>query len=117
MDVVIRYIDRAVCLDKLEEIGVTVNREATRTEDEIGVVNTPSILDVNGNESFCIRLTQDQADLLPTVIEAPVFVVDWRSDEADNDGATFAWPEAEVQTYDIDGNPDGTRMQGVGRIA
>jgi hypothetical protein len=75
---------------------------------------------VGGLSYFTFRVWEDRINVIPEN-NAPPFTILWRSDVYVDDGegnmVLEPWPMVEVQAYDIDGNPDGTRMQGVGRIA
>jgi hypothetical protein len=69
-------------------------------------------------------MSQSQANKLPPD-NNPAFSLLWREDDLtyevnDGEGETYMtqypWPEVEVNTYDEDGNINGTVLQGVGRI-
>lgn len=68
---------------------------------------------ITGLYYFTFRVWQDRVHVIPEN-NNPTFTLLWRSDRQD---PPVPWPEVEVTKYDIDGNPDGTTMQGCGRIA
>jgi hypothetical protein len=125
-DVVLRYNDFAIMKAQLAEIGVTVHEpgegQTLKTEGQFGMVNTPMLETANGDIVFSIRLSDEEADLLPLYVAPPEFVCDYRSDEVDEEGAPFDWPMYTISypELDQDGVPTGVtleRQQGAGRIA
>ena len=118
IDIVCKYGNEEAFFNRLMSLGLSINEEPRRTEDRIERVNTPTLTDVNGDNYLTFRCTAEKADKLPSQGNNPAFTLLWRSDEYldEESGTLHPWPMVEVQTYDMDGNPDGTRMQGVGRI-
>ena len=123
IEVIFRYGNSTAFKNRLNALALSFrdgddeNGDPYRTEAFLGSVSTPHLEDVNGDKYFTARLVADDADKIPDNDQNPAFAIIWRSDEVDEDGNLEPWPEAEGQSYDIDGNPDGTRFQGVGRIA
>lgn len=128
LDVVFRFSDLETFVSKLAELGVDtkppVSEDGTtyRIEERVGTCMTPTLATALGALACCVRLTEEQAALIPDVT-APEFLCDWRSDETEEveiDGQIveqpLPWPEYEVNAYDAEGTVTGTRMQGVGRI-
>jgi hypothetical protein len=127
IDIVITTGNMTSCNARLKQLGIVVRDpedeegNKRKIEDTYEIVNTPILEDVTGDFFFTIRLSAEQYELIPPSGNTPNFDIIWDSTEYDEtdpeNPVLFPWPEAEVQAYDIDGLPDGTRMQGVGRIA
>lgn len=128
IDAVFRFADLETFVSKMADLGVdtrpAVDEEGNtyRIEERVGTCMTPPLTAANGNLACCVRLTKEQAALIPDVT-APDFLCDWRNDETEEveiEGELveqlLPWPEYEVNDYDKDGNVTGTRMQGCGRI-
>ena len=77
---------------------------------------TSALESVGGLFYLTFRVWEDRIHVIPKS-NSPSFLILWRSDVRDEEGELLPWPEVEVTKYDIDGNPDGTRHQGIGRIA
>ncbi len=71
---------------------------------------------VTGLHYLMFRVWEDRTHVIPGN-NNPTFTIVWRSDEVDEEtGELLPLPEVEVINLDIDGNPDGTRMQAMGSI-
>ena len=104
VDIVVETSNLTGALNRLHSLGL---------EKGNGIrLFAPSLESVDSLFYFTFRVWQDRVHVIPEH-NNPTFKILWRSDEQD---PPIPWPEVEVHAYDIDGNPDGTRMQGVGRI-
>ena len=125
VDIVIQTGNLTSCNARLKQLGIVV-RDAVdeegnqrKIEQRYEIVNTPMLTDTSGDTYFTIRLTEEQAELIPPADNTPNFDVVWDSREncgTEEEPLSCDWPLVEVTAYDIDGNPSGTRSQGVGRI-
>ncbi len=122
VECVLRFSDLETFLGKMSELGIAVRPEGD-IESRCGRVMTPPLALADGNLALTIRLEDDEAALIPD-ITSPDFLCDWRSDEVEEEDVygeivkqPLPWPEYGITVYDIDGNPAGIRMQGVGKIA
>ena len=117
VQIVCRYSNETAFFNRLRALGFNVNTDdpkfTGRDEDRIEDVTTPTLVDVDNFEYLTFECTESQADKLPNNDQNPAFTAIWRSDEDD----ISTWPMVTVTNYDIDRNPDGTRQQGVGKIA
>ncbi len=110
-DFIIKITDKVAILSWLASKGIDVNRDEngvilTKTEKVIGSVCTPKLKDINSDKYIRIRFKENIAAKIP---DKPLYIM-WRSD-VENPGDE---PMYEVQTFDMDGNLNGTRMQRVG---
>ena len=128
IDCVFRFAELETFIAKMAALGVAtrdaVDAEGTPCciEQRVGAVMTPPLTTALGDLVCCVRLSKEQAALIPEV-SSPDFLCDWRSDETEEveiDGQTveqaLPWPEYEVNQYDDQGDISGTYMQGCGRI-
>ncbi len=128
IDCVFRFAELETFIAKMAALGVAtrdaVDAEGTPCciEQRIGTCLTPPLTTALGDLVCCVRLSKEQAALIPEV-SSPDFLCDWRSDETEEveiDGQTveqdLPWPEYEVNQYDDQGDISGTYMQGCGRI-
>lgn len=126
IDICVRFSNQIAFVNRLKSLGLVVRDEINEegmkrsAEQWIESCTTPILESVTGDKYLTFRCDPGQADKLPPS-NNPAFAILWRSDVYVDDGegnmAQEPWPEVEVQAYDIDGNPEGTQMQGVGRIA
>ena len=128
IDCVFRFAELETFIAKMAALGVAtrdaVDAEGTPCciEQRVGAVMTPPLTTALGDLVCCVRLSKEQAALIPEV-SSPDFLCDWRSDETEEveiDGQmveqALPWPEYEVNQYDDQGDISGTYMQGCGRI-
>ncbi len=124
-DVVFKYGNETAFHNRLVAIGLSVrtgqdeNGHDYRAEELLGLCSTPVLTDTSGDMYLTGRMSSGDADKIPNNDHNPSFAIIWRSTEVCDYGegdVLCDWPEAEVTNYDIDGNPDGTRMQGAPRI-
>lgn len=119
--IVCKYNNETAFLNRLKALGLII-RDPTGefgnvvVENIIEAVNTPPLEDISGDFLVTFRCSVAQANKLPPD-NNPAFSIVWRSDVFQEDESLFDWPLATVQTYDIDGNPNDTNLQGVGTIA
>ncbi|MDY0282330.1 MAG: hypothetical protein RBR35_17425 [Salinivirgaceae bacterium] len=134
IDCVFRFAELETFIAKMAALEVAT-RDAVDAEgapccieQRVGAVMTPPLTTALKEQAVCVRLTEEQAALIPNVT-SPEFLCDWRSDEVMDveevaeDGSIFVheqplpWPTYEIPTCYVDGQLSGTRMQGCGRIA
>jgi hypothetical protein len=110
--------------NRLQVLGLDVrdaidgDRNHVKIEDRLGICNTPILEGLNGKYYFTFRVEDDFSSHIPNQ-DTPNFAVLWRSDEVcgtEEEPEVCPWPMVEVQSYDKDGLPDGTHMQGIGTI-
>ena len=126
VDVVCKYGNDLAFYNRLRALKLEVHEaeegETLKTEGKIERVNTPTLTDINGDMYLTFRCTQKQADKIPSQGNNPAFTMIWRSDEymleptEEEAGVLWPWPDVEVNTYDLDGNVNGTTFQEVGMI-
>ena len=124
MIAVFRFLDLETFIGKLAQLGIptrpAVDEEGNIVplESRVGaVMNAHNPPDVRGHRTATVRLTPEQAALIPDVT-SPEFLCDWREDEAeiatvDSEQVEqpLPWPE-----YEIPGE-DGTYWLGAGGIS
>lgn len=107
VDIVIETTNPTAAKNRLHSLGLSKGD---------GIRLFTSILEsVDNLFYFTFRVWSDRVHVIPKN-NNPTFTILWRSDELDEEGNLFPWPEVEVPTPNTDGNPQ-TRTQGVGRIA
>ena len=104
VDIVIESANIAAMWGRLHSLGLDTGNGIR--------VFTSALESVPGLFYITFRVWEDRVHVIPKN-NNPTFTILWRSDEQD---PPVPWPLVEVIKYDIDGNPDGTRMQGCGRI-
>jgi hypothetical protein len=130
MIIVLRFTQDNALVNRLKSLGLivrdVVDAEGNKRSAEqwIEDCTTPILTDTQGKKYISILMSQSQANKLPPD-NNPAFSLLWREDDLtyevnDGEGETYMtqypWPEVEVNTYDEDGNINGTVLQGVGRI-
>ncbi len=123
MKIVVKAKDDKHAFARLKVAGLRVNVEddegnKIRREDQMERCLTPSLLCTDGDVVFTTDIREDYIDKIPTV-GTPNFEVVWREDDhsfGDDQDQQHPWPTFEVDTFDENGDKDGTTMQGVGRI-
>jgi hypothetical protein len=118
IDVILKYGQETAFWNRLAAIGHpkhpvdefgNLRHKLRRT---VGIFFGGTLEDINGDKWVRARMFAEDADKLPPT-NNPAFAIMWRSDEFEND-ELLPEPEAEVETFAIDGNTNGTRVQSVG---
>ena len=105
IDIEIETTNPTAALSRLHSLGL---------EKGNGIrLYTSTLESVTGLFYFTFRVWADRVHVIPEN-NNPTFKIMHRSDE--EAGEQLPRPMVEVTNYDIDGNPDGTRIQGIGRI-
>lgn len=104
VDIVIETTNPTAAMNRLHSLGI-------KKGDGIRLYSG-MIESVDNLFYFTFRVWEDRVHVIPEH-NNPTFTILWRSDRQD---PPVDWPMVEVINYDIDGNPDGTTMEGVGRI-
>ena len=106
VDIVVETSNRTGAFNRLHSLGL---------EKGNGIrLFAPTLESVDNLFYFTFRVWADRVHVIPGN-NNPVFTILWRSDEFDEEGYLFPWPEVEVNVDDGINTPY-TRMQGVGRI-
>lgn len=114
-DVIFKYSNETAFQNRLNAIGHGAHDDAEKRHKlrrQVGLFLGHPTTDINGDAFQRARMSAEDADKFPPA-NNPAFAIVWRSDEFEND-ELLPEPQVEVEALDVDGNPDGTRMQGVG---
>lgn len=116
MDVIIRCNKVVECSDCLAGCDYPQHTNAADRHKQrrtVGMFFGGKIVDVIGNKFVRIRMSAADADNIHAE-NHPTMDLMWRSDVFDDNEVVLPEPMAEINTYDLDNNITGTRMQRVG---
>ncbi len=108
VDIQVETTNRTGAINRLHSLGLETGNNDVTDIVTINLANT-----VNGKTYFSFRVPNDRAHVIPDN-NSPVFTIVWRSDRPEEFPTK---PLIEVTKFDINGNPDGTRFEGIGTIA
>ena len=107
VDIQVQTTNKTAALNRLHSLGLETGNNDVTDIVTILLSNT-----VDGLDYFSFRVPDDRVHVIPEN-NNPTFTIVWRSDRP------IEFPEKpliEVVNYDIDGNPYGTRFEGIGGI-